>query len=167
MNFGQILQQTGALDRMASELGIDNGTASKGAAALLPAILAGVGRSSAGSGESSGLGGLIAMISGLGGGGLLDAVTGQTPTPVEKGNDILGNIFGNKDVSRTVAEEAAHSSGVSQDLLKKMLPILAMVVTGYLAKQARAQSGADSAEPRRDGGLGGLLGSILGGFGGR
>ena len=77
------------------------------------------------------------------------------PTPVEKGNDILGQIFGSKDVSRTVAGNASAQTGIDPALLKKMLPILAMLVTGYLAKQS---SGAEGS-----GGLGGMLGNLLGG----
>jgi hypothetical protein len=44
-------------------------------------------------------------------------------------------------------------------LLKKMLPILAMLVAGYMAKQ---RSGAAAARPA-SGGLGGILGSLMGG----
>src|SRR5690606_34969368 len=65
-------------------------------------------------------------------------------------------IFGSKDVSRTVAASAAEKSGLDPALLKKMLPVLAMMAAGYLAKQGGgARSGG--------GGLGGLLGGLLGG----
>ncbi|MDZ7589075.1 MAG: DUF937 domain-containing protein [Parasphingorhabdus sp.] len=97
------------------------------------------------------------MLGGLGGGGLLDAVIGKQPTPVEKGNDILGQIFGSKDVSRTVAAGAEQQTGISSDLLKKMLPIVAMMVAGTMAKQA----GGGASGPA--GGLGGLIGSMIGG----
>ena len=67
------------------------------------------------------------MIGGLGGGALLDNVTSSGPTEVNKGNEILGQLFGSKDGSRAVAASAAAQSGVEPSLLKKMLPILAMV----------------------------------------
>jgi len=156
MNIGAMLQQSGALDSIANELGIDSQTARTGASVLLPAIVAGMGRSSSGSG---GLGGLIGALGGAGGGDLLDLVLGNQATPVERGNDVLGQIFGNKDVSRSVADEAAGASGVSADLLKKMLPMLAMAVAGYLAQQGRGSGGS-----AQRGGLGGLLGAIIGGF---
>jgi hypothetical protein len=95
----------------------------------------------------------------LGGGGLLDQVLSREPTDVSQGNDVLGQIFGSKDVSRTVAQNAATQSGLSPELLKKMLPMLAMLVTGYLAKQ----QGGSTDQPGADGGLGGLLGGLLGG----
>lgn len=158
MNLGAILQQSGAIDSIAKELNVDAATAKTGASVLLPAILAGMGRSGAGSG---GLGGLIGALGGSAGGGLLDLVLGKQPTPVDKGNDILGQIFGNKDVSRTVAAEAAGASGLSSDLLKKMLPLLAMAAAGYLAQQG-GKSG--SAGAGGGGALGGLLGAIVGGF---
>ena len=175
MNITSILQQTGAIDAIAKQLGVDEQTARTGASILLPAIVAGMGRSSAGSG---GLGGLAGAIAGQGGGGLLDLVLGSQPAPVEKGNDILGQIFGNKDVSRSVATEAAGASGMSPDLLKKMLPLLAMAAAGYLATQAAKNRGAaeplapapapapspapTSTSPEPE--LGGILGSIIGGL---
>src|SRR3546814_20135960 len=57
------------------------------------------------------------------------------PRPVGQGNEILGQIFGSKDVSRTVAGHAATQSGLDAGLLKKMLPMLGMLVAGYMAKQ--------------------------------
>jgi hypothetical protein len=86
---------------------------------------------------------------------LLDSVLGSQPTPVQQGNDVLGEIFGSKDVSRTVAGQAATKTGIDPGLLKKMLPILAMMVAGYMAKQGGQSQGG--------GGLGGMLGNILGG----
>ena len=161
MSLAQILQQSGAIESMAGELNIDEQTARMGAGALLPAIVAGMGRTSAG---SSGLGGLAGAILGGGGGSMLDAVLGNQPTPTQNGNDILGTIFGTKDVSRSVAGEVASITGIDEGILKKMLPILAMAVAGYMAKQA----GGDSQSGGLGGGaLGGILGSIVSGLGSR
>ncbi len=169
MGLAQILQQTGVIESMARELNIDEATARTGAGALLPAIVAGMGRASTSGGSDAnplgGLGGLAGAILGGGsGGGLLDAVLGPQPTPVEQGNDILGNIFGTKDVSRSVAGEVASVTGLDENLLKRMLPILAMAVMGYLARQGQ-QGGGATAEPASGGGaLGGILGAIVGGL---
>ena len=151
MNLTDILQQAGGIESMASELGVPPATARQGAEALLPAILGGF-KKQAQSGGVEGLGGLLGQ---LGGGGLLDSVLGSQPTPVDQGNDVLGQIFGSKDVSRTVAGQAAAQTGLDSGLLKKMLPILAMMVAGYMAKQG-GQSGGG-------GGLGDLIGNVLGG----
>lgn len=156
MNLGAMLRESGAIDAMAKDLGVDSQTAQMGAAVLLPAIMAGMGRSSAG---QTGLGGLGSILGGAtgGGGGLLDLVLGTQPTPTTQGNDILGQIFGNKDVSRQVAAEAAGASGLDESLLKKMLPILAMAAVGYLANRGKGGAGG--------GALGGLLGTLVSSLG--
>ncbi len=163
MSLAQMLQQSGVIESMAGELGIDPQTAKVGAGALLPAIVAGMGRSAAGSGggAAGGLGGLAGAILGGGGGNMLDAVLGKSPTPTQQGNDILGNIFGTKDVSRGVAGEVAALTGIDENILKKMLPILAMAAAGYMAKNATgaASGGAGNGNP-----LDGILGSIVTGM---
>ena len=151
-----------AVTAIARDLGIDEQTAATGAAALLPALLGGFKQQAQSAG---GLDGLAGILGGLGGGGLLDAVLGQQATPVQQGNDVLGQIFGSKDVSRTVAANAAGQSGLSPDLLKKMLPIVAMLAAGYLARRGSAAQAAP-AGGGLGGGLGGVLGSVLGGLGG-
>ena len=170
MSLAQGLMQAGVVDSMARELNVDQRTAQMGMNALLPAIVAGMGRSSASGGTADPLGGLGSILGGaLGGGaggGLLDIVLGQQPTPKSQGNDILGTIFGNKDVSRSVAGEVAAATGLDEGLLKKMLPILAMAVVGYLTRQATQGQGGTAAPSGGGlgGGLGGILGSIVGGL---
>jgi hypothetical protein len=80
---------------------------------------------------------------------------------VEPGNQVLGSIFGGKDTSRAVATHAAQQSGLSPDLLKKMLPLVAMLAAGYFAKQAGGQGSAIGG--MGGGGLGSLLGGAMGG----
>lgn len=156
MNLTDILAQAGGIESMAKELGVPPAMAKQGADALLPAILGGFKKQAQAGGGMEGLGGLLGQ---LGGGGLLDAVLGPQPTPIQAGNDVLGQIFGSKDVSRTVAGQAAAQTGLDAGLLKKMLPILAMMVAGYMAKQG----GQGSGEGGLSGGLGGMLGNVLGG----
>lgn len=169
MNLTDILAQAGGIESMAKDLGIPPAMAKQGAEALLPAILGGF-KKQAQSGGIEGLGGLLGQ---LGGGGLLDSVLGSQPTPVAPGNDVLGQIFGSKDVSRTVAGQAAAQTGLDSGLLKKMLPILAMMVAGYMAKQGgQSQGGGGLGDliggalgggSGGSGGLGGMLGNVLGG----
>ncbi len=156
MDMMDMLRASGGLDAIAGQLGISPEMAQVGAGALLPAIVGGFQKQSdvAGGGEG-GLGSLIGMLGGLGGAGLADNVLGPQETDVTKGNDILGQIFGSKDVSRTVAGHAAGQTGLNPELLKKMLPILAMLVGGYLSSRGGAQG-------EGQGGAGGILGSILG-----
>ncbi len=160
MDMMDMLRATGGLDAIAGQLGIPPELAAAGAGALLPAVVGGFQKQSdAGGGGAGGLGSLIGMLGGLGGAGLADNVLGAEPTDVNKGNDILGQIFGSKDVSRTVAGHASGQTGIDPELLKKMLPILAMLVGGYLSSRGGGQS-----EGQGGGGiLGSILGSVLGG----
>lgn len=154
MNVNQMLQQTGAVQALSRELGVDPATAEAGATALLPALLSGfknpvaAGETASSGSAFPGLGGLLGTIGSLGGGKLLDNATAAEPTQVDKGNEILGQVFGSKDGSRAVAASAAAQSGVEPSLLKKMLPILAMVAAGYVMKNAG-----------KTGGLGGVFGN--------
>jgi len=154
-----ILQQTGGISAIANQLGISPETAEAGAGALLPAIVGGMSKQAqAQGGGEAGLGGLINILGSLGGTGLADNVLGPEPTNVDAGNSVLGQIFGSKDVSRTVADHASGQTGIDPAILKKMLPILAMLVAGYFSHQA------GGGQQQGGGGiLGSVLGSVLGG----
>jgi hypothetical protein len=67
-------------------------------------------------------------------------VLGSADT-VNDGNAILGHILGSRDVSRAVATNAASATGIGPDVLKKMLPVVATLAMGALAKQAASQPG--------------------------
>lgn len=176
-----ILQQTGGISAIAEQLGISPQVAETGAGALLPAIVGGFNKQAkAQGGGEGGLGGLVDILGSLGGTGLADNVLGPEPTQVEKGNDVLGQIFGSKDVSRTVADHASGQTGIDPTILKKMLPLLAMLVAGYLSHQGGGQQqggggilgsvlGSVLGGQQGGGGgiLGSVLGSVLGGGGGR
>jgi hypothetical protein len=166
MPITDILAQAGGIQAVAQQLGISEAEATSGAAALLPAILGGFKNQAQASGGVAGLGGLLSQ---LGGGSLLDDVVAPEPTDVAPGNSILGQIFGSKDVSRTVAQDASARTGLSPELLKRMLPLVAMLVTGYLARQHGGAAPGQAPAPAAPagggglGGLGGMLGGILGG----
>lgn len=160
MDMTELLRQVGGVQSVARDLGIDESQATAGLAALLPAVLGGFKKQA--QAQSSGLDGLAGMLGGLGGGGLLDEVLAPRPTDTSRGNDVLGQIFGTRDVSRTVAQNAASQAGLDPALLKKMLPMVAMLVAGVLSRQ-----GAASRAPAGGGGIEDLLGSLLGGGSGQ
>ena len=163
MQITDILAQMGGLQSMARELGVSETQAASGAEALIPAILGGFKKQA--QSQPAGIEGLGGLLGQLGGSGLLDQVLAPEPTDVSGGNNVLGQIFGSKDVSRAVAQNAASQSGLDASLLKKMLPMLAMLVAGYMAKQPDGGPAAQPSAP--SGGLGGLLGGLLGGQGAR
>ncbi len=72
-----------------------------------------------------------------------------TPEMLADGNGILEQILGSKDMSRKVAQRAARDTGLSETLLKSLLPAIAAMIMGGLAK-----------------GTGGALGEILTKLGG-
>lgn len=157
MQMTDVLAQMGGLSSMAKELGVSESQVATGAEALIPALLGGFKKQA--QAQPSGLEGLGSLLGQLGGSGLLDSVLSPQATDVSRGNDVLGQIFGSKDVSRTVAQNAASRSGLDPALLRRMLPMLAMLVAGYMARQG----GAAQASAQTGGGLGGLLGGLLGG----
>lgn len=163
MQITDTLTQMGGLRSIAQELGVSEAEAAQGADALIPAILGGLQKQGQVQSPLQGSGGLAGLLEQFGGGGLLDDVLAPQPTSVDRGNEVLGQIFGSKDVSRTVAQSAASQSGLDSDLLKKMLPMLAMLVTGFMAKQGGAGTATQSSPAAAGGGLGGLLGGLLGG----
>ena len=154
MDMLDMLRATGGLNAIAGQLGISPEMAATGASVLLPAVVGGFQKQTdAAGGGAGGLGDLIGMLGKLGGGALATNVIAPEPTNVDQGNNILGQIFGSKDVSRSVAAHGASQTGLDPELLKKMLPLLAMLVGGYLSSRGGGQ----------DGGFGSILGSILGG----
>jgi hypothetical protein len=139
-------QGGGSLSQLAQNFGLSQDQAKSGVAALLPALSSGLKRNAASPGGAEQL---LAALSGGQHSRYLDEVQtlGSTDT-VSDGNSILGHILGSKDVSRNVAKRAAQQSGLGEDLLKKMLPVVATMVMGSLSKQtssaglqARAGSG--------------------------
>lgn len=140
MRITDIVAETGGLLSMARELGVTETEAASGAAALGPAILSGLERLAGVSGPRS-------LVQQLGGASLLDEVLSPRPTDVSRGNAVLARAFGSKAVSRAVAQNAATQTGLDPSLLRKMLPIVGMLVAGVIANQRGA--GAVPPSPRK------------------
>jgi hypothetical protein len=157
MEITDILAQAGGLQAVARELGISEADAARGTAALAPAVLGGFKKQA--QAQPSGVESLEGLLGQLGGGSLLENVLAPEPTDVSRGNDVLAQIFGSSDVSRTVAADASARTGVDQSVLKKMLPMVAMMIAGYMSSDRQASS----AGPAAGAGLGGLLGGLFGG----
>lgn len=74
---------------------------------------------------------------------------------VDNGNDVLGQLFGSKELSRAVAAQAAQATGIGQDVLKRMLPVIASMLMGGMLRQWTGQSKTGQAQ----------AGQAAGGFG--
>jgi hypothetical protein len=68
-----------------------------------------------------------------------DAAKAFSPHGVAEGNGILGHLFGSKELSRAVADQAAQATGIGQEVLKQMLPVIASMIMGGLFKQSTGQ----------------------------
>lgn len=89
-------------------------------------------------------GGLADIVAELGkpehGAVLADPVHAVSPAAVEVGNGALDTIFGSKD-NRPLVAQAAISSGVTQTIVQKLLPILVSMIMAALAKQTQGGLG--------------------------
>ena len=173
MNILQEILKAGGgqvVGEVAKQFDLDQGDASKALSSLIPVIAGGIKKS------ASNQSGLESLISTLGNNSnvqnsidLPSALGGGDAT--NTGNEILGQIFGSKEVSREVAGQAANSTGLDSAMLKKMLPIVAGLVMSSLNKTGQQQSGGlegllgqlGGAPQASSAGVGGLLKSLLGG----
>lgn len=135
------------LSEIGRQFGLNEAQTRAAVEALTPVVAAGMRRN----GPSAG--GLEDIIRSITQGGAPE----ETEAATSQGNDILGQIFGSKEVSRGVANELSASSGIGSSILKKMLPIIASIVMAQVAKQMGSRGGSSG------GGLGDILGDILGG----
>jgi hypothetical protein len=160
-----------AIDRLARQFDLTPQQAEEAVAALLPAISRGLKQSTE---TPEGLVGLLGMMA------QQSALPGMYDDDREAfgdqgrraGNDALGMIFGSKDVSRAVADQAQRASGIGSSILKQMLPvIIGMILSGLLkgfgsgsaqGRQMPAPQPAPQPGPG-GGGLSDILGEILGG----
>jgi hypothetical protein len=119
--------------------------------ALIPALTGGMAKQA-----QAGNGSIVDQLAGM-----AAAYTGSAAGDgaVAQGNDILGSIFGSKDVSRAVAAQAASQTGLDVNALKALLPMVATMAASALGNG----TGTVAAPAGGMGGLGGLLGGLLGG----
>lgn len=146
------------VDQLARQFGISQAQAQEAMEALLPAFSQGLKRNAA---DPYGAGNFLgALASGQHAKYFEDAANAFSPQGVAEGNGILGHLFGSKDVSRAVASHAAQATGLGQDMLKQMLPVLASMLMGGLFKQSTGQM--QGAQPRQaQAGGGGMLGDLM------
>ena len=148
------------VSQIAQRFGLDENQARTAIASLVPALAGGVQR------NATSPGGLESLLGALAGGGhqryVDDPTTLAAPETVQDGNGILGHIFGTKEVSRQVAQQASTKTGIGADILKKMLPVVAALVMAQLAKRATQAPTQTSGPAAQAGGGADILGSLTG-----
>ncbi len=129
-----------AAKQMAKQFGISEEQTQAAIDALMPALSMGLKQNA---GNSADMGKLMQGMMASGQADYFDNVAKAfNPAGVSNGNAILGNLFGSKDVSRAVAAQAAQATGVGQDILKQMLPVLASTMMSGMFKQSTGQMNA-------------------------
>ena len=141
--------QGGAIQQAASQLGLGSTDAQALLKQLGPALAGGLKRNST---TESGLQSLTQALAGGNHQRYLDEPAAlQSEESISDGNAILGHLFGSKDVSRQVANDASAKTGVDVGIIKKFLPLAAAAVMGAVSKQTGG--GARLAEAGASGGL--------------
>lgn len=144
-------QGGGAADSLARQFGISPQQAQAAMEALTPAFQMGLQRQAQQDPQAMG-----ELLQKMTSGAHAGAHDDPNAASQEQGVDILSSLFGSREGSRAVAQQAAALSGVPASILKAMLPVIASMIMGGMFKQANAQGA---------GGVLGQLGSILAGGG--
>ena len=160
MDLMDLLKATGggeSIGQLAGAVGLGSKDTSSVVAALAPALMRGLQKNTT---SDDGLAGLRQALETGGHDRYIDdpSLMGSDDTRSD-GNNILGHIFGSKDVSRNVAAAAAKETGVDASLIKKALPLLASLAMGAMAK--KSSGGRDLGPSVQSGGLG-PLGDLIG-----
>ena len=134
------------IEALSRSFGLERGKTEDVLRQLLPAVSTGF---KARASERGGLESLLREVNGT------DYEDIHRDLPVDRarqrGDDVLGRIFGSKDVSRAVARRTEDRTGVGADVVKKMLPVVASMVMGGMQRR--------TTDDRDMGGLLGMLGS--------
>ncbi|THF55806.1 DUF937 domain-containing protein [Ollibium composti] len=150
------------LELLARQFNLSQQQAQLAVEALLPAFSQGLKRSTS---DAQGLGGFMnALASGQYGQFFENANQAFSQQGVNQGNDVLGQLFGSKDLSRAVAAQAAQATGIGSQVLQQMLPVIASMLMGGLFKQTTnqmPQAGMQSAQAGGFGSANNPLGQII------
>jgi hypothetical protein len=145
----------GAVSQLASQFGLNEDQAATAVQSLVPALAGGLQRNISQGGLNDLLG---ALTKGQHDRYLDDPAMLSSPAARDDGIGILGHILGSKDVSRQVAAQASTRTGISESVLKQMLPVVASLAMAALSKQT-------SSNPSSSTGPSGISAAASGGSG--
>lgn len=130
-------QNGDAVNAMAKQFGLAQEQMQQAMAALMPAFSTGLKRSASNPYDFSSL--MAAAGSGNYAKYFEDMGKAFSPQGIADGNNVLAVIFGSKEVSRAVAQQAEQMSGIGQEIYKQMLPVIANTMMGGFFKQIAGQ----------------------------
>ncbi len=145
---------------IAKQIGIDAGDAGSVIGQLAP-ILVGSAKKNLQSDKDSG--GLLDQISNSQFEEMIDKPDEalQRGDIINIGNDILGELTGSKENSRKVARHVEQETGISSDIIKQMLPMLAPLIIGAFTKKAAPTLNEYRQQPQAQTQKGGLEGMLI------
>lgn len=126
-----------AVEAMSKQFGLAQEQMKEAMAALMPAFSTGLKRTATNPYDFSSL--MNSAMTGNYTQYFEDMAKAFSPQGISDGNNILGQIFGSKEVSRAIAAQASQMSGIGQDIYKQMLPIVANTMVGGFFKQIAEQ----------------------------
>ncbi|MFA7595619.1 MAG: DUF937 domain-containing protein [Novosphingobium sp.] len=142
------LRRTGGLAALSRHLNLTPTQASAGTDALLPFLLGGFKRyCQRHDSEGQGLPALLKLLNLWGDGEMAAAVLIPGNGSMAAGPALLEAIFGSPEAIVSVASAAAQRSELDTAQLRKMLPLLAMLLGGYISIRAAPLHGNDNGVP--------------------
>jgi hypothetical protein len=149
---------------IARKLGADQGEVNQAIQTLVPTLLGSIQHNVVSDHIDSSK--LESTIAAEGTSGLIDGGVNVDDVDPAQGEQFISRIFGGNDTNQVASALAGGGAG-NNDLIKRLLPILAPIVLAYIGKQFAGKNAAPAGEAQASGGgLGDLLGGILGGAGG-
>ncbi len=146
--FEMMMQAQGgqAMQNLARQFGLAPEQAQSAVEAMLPAFQLGLQK------QTESIDGFQQMMRMMAGGNFaaFHDANGIPDKAAEQGQNVLGQLFGGEQVARAVASQAAMMSGISDQVIKQMMPVVASMLMGGLFKGAMSN------------GLGGLFGQMMG-----
>ncbi|WP_419909778.1 DUF937 domain-containing protein [Hoeflea sp.] len=131
-----------AMRAMAGQFGLNEDQVTRAMEALMPAFATGFKRSAANPQDFGNL--MQAMASGNYTEYFNNLASAFTPQGISDGNAMLNQIFGSKQISEAIAQQAALATGIAQDIYNRMLPVVASILAGGVFSQgAKAAAGGN------------------------
>jgi hypothetical protein len=134
----------GTVSQLATQFGLNEDQAASAVQNLIPALAGGLQRNISQGGLNDLLG---ALTKGQHHRYLDDPSMLSSQSARDDGNGILGHILGSKDVSRQVAAQASARTGISESVLKQMLPVIASLALGALSRQTSSSQTSSTGVP--------------------
>lgn len=142
---------------IADKLGVDSGEVDSTIRTLVPVLVSGLNHNAQDPGQADSIADTANNFAAQ---GLLDNVLGGSNID---GQQLISTIFGGNDTDQVASALSGAGAG-NNDLLQRLLPIIAPIVLAYIGKQLTGQKAEPAQQQASGGGLGDILGGILGGM---